>query len=174
MAYYRFESEWVVSVEPESVYDALLEFEDYHHWWDSIRRVRRLERGSEGGVGSRFSYSMRSPLGYSLRFDTTVRLAERPDRIEVGSIGDLAGSGTFIIAERGSNTSVRHLWNVSTTKKLMNFVAPLARPFFVWAHHSVMREGGAGLAEYLGARLVACHSHTVEEQVGESETRAVS
>jgi len=32
---------------------------------------------------------------------------------------------------------------------------PLARPVFAWNHDAVMRQGAAGLAERLGAELVA-------------------
>ncbi|MCA1656715.1 MAG: polyketide cyclase, partial [Actinobacteria bacterium] len=34
-------------------------------------------------------------------------------------------------------------------------LAPLARPVFRWNHDVVMRQGGEGLADRLGARLLA-------------------
>jgi hypothetical protein len=37
----------------------------------------------------------------------------------------------------------------------MNLLAPVARPAFQSNHDYVMRNGGAGLAELLGARLLA-------------------
>lgn len=37
----------------------------------------------------------------------------------------------------------------------MNALAPVARPVFEWNHNAVMRWGGEGLAELLGARLLA-------------------
>ena len=37
----------------------------------------------------------------------------------------------------------------------MNLVAPVARPIFRWNHNAVMHQGGAGLADLLGARLLA-------------------
>ncbi len=46
-------------------------------------------------------------------------------------------------------------WNVSTGKRWMNAVAPLARPVFAWNHDLVMRWGGEGLARELGLPLLA-------------------
>jgi hypothetical protein len=37
----------------------------------------------------------------------------------------------------------------------MNFLAPIARPVFRWNHNVVMHQGGQGLADLLGARLLA-------------------
>jgi hypothetical protein len=37
----------------------------------------------------------------------------------------------------------------------MNLLAPLAKPAFKGNHDYVMRNGGRGLAELLGARLLA-------------------
>ncbi len=46
-------------------------------------------------------------------------------------------------------------WNVRTTRPWMNLVAPVARPVFRWNHNAVMHSGGQGLADLLGARLLA-------------------
>jgi hypothetical protein len=37
----------------------------------------------------------------------------------------------------------------------MNAIGPLARPVFEWNHDYVMRQGARGLADKLGAELVA-------------------
>ena len=157
MAYYRFESEWIVTAPVDKVFDVLVDFESYGAWWPSFHKVK-VARGGDSGVGTRVTYLMKSPLFYSLRSAFSTTEIERPSRIQVAATGDLAGSGTYLLEPDGKNTSIRYLWNVSTTKRWMNIVAPVMRPLFVWAHHSVMREGGAGLAARLGARLVACHS----------------
>jgi hypothetical protein len=36
----------------------------------------------------------------------------------------------------------------------MNAAAPVARPIFAWNHNAVMRNGGRGLAQLLGAPLL--------------------
>jgi hypothetical protein len=50
---------------------------------------------------------------------------------------------------------VTYEWNVRTTRSWMNLVGPVARPVFRWNHNAVMHRGGEGLANLLGARLVA-------------------
>ena len=46
-------------------------------------------------------------------------------------------------------------WNVHTSKRWMNAMAPLLRPVFEWNHNWVMRNGGTGIAGLLGCRLLA-------------------
>jgi hypothetical protein len=50
---------------------------------------------------------------------------------------------------------VTYDWNVRTTKRWMNVLAPVARPAFEYNHNVVMRRGGEGLAQRLGCRLIA-------------------
>jgi hypothetical protein len=50
---------------------------------------------------------------------------------------------------------VLYEWNVTTSKRWMNLVAPVARPVFAWNHDVVMRWGGEGLARELGVPLLA-------------------
>jgi hypothetical protein len=72
-----------------------------------------------------------------------VEEVRRPHLIVARAEGELAGTGTF-----------RH-WQVVTTRRWMNAIAPLARPVFAWNHHAVMNQGGVGLARVLGTDLVA-------------------
>ena len=46
-------------------------------------------------------------------------------------------------------------WNVATTKRWMNELAPLARPLFERNNDVVMRWGGEGLAGHLDCNLLA-------------------
>lgn len=161
MAHYRFESEWVVSAPIEAAFDLLVSPDDYSSWWPSVKRSRLLAAGGDDGVGARAAYSIRSPLMYSLDLKATIIEIERPTRIHMLARGDLVGTGTFQLSQDGPNSVIRYQWYVSTTKKWMNAVAPLGKRLFVWAHHSVMREGCAGLAKALGARLVSTRSKLV-------------
>lgn len=175
MAYYEFESEWVLEAQVEKAFEALLRYEDFSEWWPSIRKVQVHDEGDVNGLGAHASYSIRSPLLYSLDFDAKITAIERPSRIRISATGDLAGVGTYLLNESGGVTRVRYLWNVATTKPWMNLVTPIARPLFVWAHHSVMREGGSGLALYLNGRLISCSSHVVSDPLkAESAATGIS
>ncbi len=170
VAYYQFESEWVLTTPIEKVYETLLRHEDFTEWWPSIRKSRLLEEGDADGLGRRGTYSIKSPLFYSMNFDVKITAIERPSMIQISATGDAAGIGRYLLTEHNGGTRVRYLWNVSTIRAWMNFLAPVARPAFVWAYHSVMREGGAGLARYLGGRLISCSSRVLQDQIGAEST----
>lgn len=169
MAYYHFESEWVVSADIEPVFDLLVDPAGYSSWWPSILSARLVSRGDGKGIGAVATYSMRSPLLYRLNFEATVIDASRPERIVIKARGDLIGTGTFDLSRVGNNTVARYDWKVSTAKRWMNLVSPVGRPAFAWAHHSVMREGCAGLARELGARLVSTNSRLLPNRAAQNE-----
>jgi hypothetical protein len=99
-------------------------------------------------------YFWRSRLPYDLVFEATVTRIERPVSLVGVSTGELVGRGTWDLSQDGAVTTVRHTWEVRTTKRWMNLLAPLARPFFAWNHTYSMRQGGEALARLLRARLV--------------------
>ena len=76
---------------------------------------------------------------------------EPPSIIEGRAIGELQGTGKWALSEENGLTTVRYDWKVETTKAWMNFLAPIARPFFSWNHDVVMGWGGEGLAKQLDA-----------------------
>jgi hypothetical protein len=63
--------------------------------------------------------------------------------------------GRWNLFEQDGVTAVIYEWYVHTTKAWMNALAPVARPAFKSNHDYVMRNGGRGLADLLGARLLA-------------------
>ncbi len=163
MVHYMFETEWVLTAPIEEVFEVLEHPEEFSNWWPSVKNSRLLEEGDADGVGTRATYSIRSPLGYSMEFDVKAVEVDRPHRIHSVVRGDLIGTGTYVLESVDTMTQVRFNWYVSTTKSWMNFVAGFAKPLLVWAHHSVMREGCAAMAELLGARLVFTNTSLVEK-----------
>lgn len=158
MAFYRFGSEWRIEARVDEVYEALLDWKGLSAWWPSIRDVRLVEEGQATGIGTRVAYSIKSPLPYSLDFNVRVVELDRPTRIHLTATGDLEGTGTWQLGGNGRLTVARYAWNVRTTKRWMNAVAPVARPAFAWAHNRVMAEGARGLASRLGGTLVSASS----------------
>jgi hypothetical protein len=69
--------------------------------------------------------------------------------------GELNGTGRWHLAAEGATTRVRYEWSVSTGKPWMNVLAPLLAPAFRWNHGRVMAEGGRGLANHLGVKLLS-------------------
>ena len=155
MASYSFLTTWILDAPREAVWDAIYEIERWPDWWRGVKRVEKLESGSEnGGVGALYRHEWRSVIPYPVRFETRITRVELPHLIEADADGELAGTGRWRFFE-GRETAVTYEWNVRTTRSWMNLVGPVARPVFRWNHNAVMHQGGEGLANLLGARLLA-------------------
>jgi hypothetical protein len=155
VARYSFLTTWLLGAPVQPVWDAIYDGERWPEWWRGVTRVIEVEPGSDDGVGKVFDIGWRSWLPYELEFRTTVTRIERPHVMEGRAEGDLAGHGRWRLFEASGVTVVTYEWNVETTKRWMNRVAPLARPVFRWNHDWVMAQGGRGLARRIGADLIA-------------------
>ena len=154
MASYSFLSTWILDAPREDVWKAIYEIERWPSWWPGVRRVEKLHHGDEHGIGALYRHEWRSVVPYPVRFETRITRIEVPHLIEADADGELAGTGRWRFFG-GRETAVTYEWNVRTTRPWMNLLAPLARPVFRWNHNVVMHQGGQGLAELLGARLLA-------------------
>lgn len=159
MVHYRFESEWILTADIEAVFELLVRSDDFSVWWPSVRKSRLIEEGEPNGVGRRAGYSLKSPLLYSMRFETKTIEVDRPRRIHGLIRGDLVGTGTYLLERVDQGTRVGFSWHVATARTWMNWVAPAAKPLFVWAHHRLMQEGCKAMARHMGARLVSTKTH---------------
>ena len=161
MPEYRFLTTWLVEAERERVWDAIYDSERWPEWWRGVVEAERLADGDENGIGEVGRYLWRSRLPYPVRFEITTTRVERPRLLEGRAMGDLEGTGLWRLFEQPAGdgdpaaTAVIYEWNVATTKAWMNLLAPIAHPIFQWNHDWVMRNGGTGVADLLGARLLA-------------------
>ena len=174
MAHYKFESEWELEAPIDRVFELLTHPEDFQRWWPSVTDSRRLEEGDEDGVGAIAAYTLRSPVFYTMDFQAKALEVERPRRIHTLVRGDLIGTGTYELEQKEGRTMIRFLWYVSTTRRWMNVVAPVARPLFVWAHHHVMREGAAAMAAHFGGRLIGIKTRVVDRTPPEQAPPALA
>lgn len=153
MGHYEFVTTWFLDAPIDRVFSAIEDSARWSEWWDGVRSAELLEDGDEQGVGRLWRYVWRSRLPYDLAFDSRVTRLERPWLIEGRAEGELTGIGRWRLFE-GSGTAVVYEWNVSTSRRWMNALAPVARPLFAWNHDVVMRQGGEGLARLLAAPLL--------------------
>lgn len=174
MAHYKFDSEWELEAPIDRVFELLTHPENFQEWWPSVTDSRRLVEGDEEGVGAIVAYTLRSPVFYSMDFQAKTLEVERPRRIHTLVRGDLIGTGTYLLEERAGRTKVVLLWYVSTTRRWMNLVAPVARPLFVWAHHHVMREGAAAMAARFGGRLIGIKTRVADRTPPEQAPPALA
>jgi uncharacterized protein YndB with AHSA1/START domain len=151
---YRFLTTWCLEAPIDRVWEAIHDSERWPQWWKGVERVVEIEAGDDEGRGSLTRYTWRSRLPYDLEFDMRVTRVERPYLLEGQASGELAGEGRWRLFEGNGATAVTYEWVVRTTRPWMNALAPLARPLFAWNHDVVMRQGGEGLAQLLGAPLL--------------------
>ena len=88
-------------------------------------------------------------LPYRLRLELRVIRIEAPVLLEAVVRGDLAGCGVCRVLSDECGTLVRYEWTVRLRRPWMRWLAPLARPVFLWNHDRVMQRGEAALAECL-------------------------
>ena len=155
MAAYRFLTTWLLAAPRERVFQEIWDSERWPSWWRGVDSVVELEPGDEEGVGSLGRYVWKSRLPYHLTFETRVTGVDRPRYLEGEAAGELAGTGRWRLFEQDGVTAVVYDWEVRTTSRWMNLLAPLVRPVFAWNHDVVMRWGGEGLARHLDAPLLA-------------------
>ena len=155
MAEYRFLTTWLLESPRQPVWDAIYDSERWPQWWKGVLEAEKLEQGDEAGVGQYGRYVWKSKLPYKLEFFVRTTKVAEPSLLEGDASGELTGVGRWRLFEESGVTAVLYEWNVTTTRAWMNALAPLARPVFAVNHDYVMRNGGAGLAELLGCRLLA-------------------
>ena len=155
MREYAFLTTWLLEADRERVWDAVYESERWPEWWRGVLESEKLEEGDEAGVGQYGRYVWKARLPYKVEFFMRTTKVERPHLLEGEATGELAGLGRWRFFEQDGVTAVVYEWNVRTTKAWMNLLAPVARPAFQSNHDYVMRNGGAGIAKLLGARLLA-------------------
>lgn len=154
MADYELATRWVIEAPLEAVSPAIEDPERWPEWWPGVRAAEVVEQGDDDGAGQRVRYAFRSALPYTLVFESVVRDVDSPHTVVADVSGDLAGVGRWDVAEEGAVTVLDCTWTVRTTKPAMNALEPFLRPAFVWNHHRIMRRGGEGLADRVGARLL--------------------
>jgi hypothetical protein len=143
---YQFRSEWIVEAPPAVVYEALERFEDYPRWWPEVRSFRLLTKES-------CEVTCRSVLPYNLTFVLRPsRLDAEAGILEASMTGDLEGFSRWVLADHPAGTQPVFEEDVRANKRMLRWLAPLARSVFRGNHAIMMRHGNAGLDSYLHAR----------------------
>ena len=152
---YRFLTTWLLESPREPVWQAIYESERWHEWWRGVKRAERLAAGDERGIGQVARYAWRGAIPYSVEFEIRTTRVEPPVVLEGEASGGLVGVGRWRLFEEDGVTAVLYEWNVATTRRWMNTIAPVARAAFEWNHDWVMRNGALGISKLLGCRLLA-------------------
>jgi hypothetical protein len=147
---YEFKSIWSIEAPIHIVWDAIAECGSWPEWWPYLDRVEMVAPGGQDGMGLIYRFVWRGTLPYSIHINMRVTRIDRPFLIEGTSTGDLEGTGRWIFASEGVNTTmVEYLLNVETTKPWMNMLSPFIGWLFMANHNRVMAAGRDGLINYL-------------------------
>jgi uncharacterized protein YndB with AHSA1/START domain len=155
VADYRFLTTWLLDCPREKVFEAVHDQERWPEWWRGMEEAVELRPGNGDGVGALTRQRWRSRLPYQIEFQVEIEQVERPHLMVGRAVGELTGTGTWRLYEAEGVTAALYMWEVATTKRWMNALAPLARPVFEWNHDWLMERGGEGIARLLGCRLLA-------------------
>lgn len=151
LTHYVFQSVWHVRAPLPDLIGVLDDMESYPAWWPEIREVRPLG-------GKRFEVVARSLLPYELRFVTNADVPQpSSDVIDARLSGDLEGTVRWTVTEVGQGCRLVYDQEVTTHKRLLNVMAPVARPGFKVNHALMMRHGQAGLRTYMAGYTRARH-----------------
>lgn len=152
MSDYEFVTIWNIPAPLPPVWETIKHSETWHEWWKGVVRVVELKAGDEDGLGSIRRSTWKSALPYTLEFDSEIVRIEPMKLLEARAFGELDGSGIWQFTPEAEDlTRVRYDWRVKTTKPWMNFIAPVARPFFRWNHDVIMGWGEEGLKRKIAA-----------------------
>ncbi|NCJ05420.1 polyketide cyclase [Synechococcales cyanobacterium C] len=164
MADYQFVTHWQIAAPIQTVWDAIQDTEAWPRWWPAIASVEPLEAGDPNGLGAVQRLIWKTPLSYTLTFETRIVQIQAPERMEAIACGDVEGKGVWQLSPLPEGTAVTYTWTVRTTRFWMNGLAAIARPLLEWNHNIIMRQGGQGLAAYLNTDLLAMDSIATSAQ----------
>ena len=147
---YEFVTVWNFDAPIERVWNEIKHSEKWNEWWKGVLRVVELKPGDDDGLGSVRRSTWKSALPYKLEFDSEIIRIDHLRAIEARAFGELDGSGLWQFFDDGNGkTRVQYDWRVKTTRKWMNVLAPVAKPFFRWNHNVIMSWGEEGLRKRL-------------------------
>ncbi|MBK7231251.1 MAG: SRPBCC family protein [Saprospiraceae bacterium] len=147
--YYHFITEWKFEAPVELVWEEIYHSENWPSWWRGVLSAQTIETGNETGIGDRKKFVWQSLLPYKLSFESVLVENIKYRKLAGNAFGELEGTGIWTFEEKNGMTYLRYDWKVKTTKKWMNVIAPIAKPFFKWNHDVIMEWGHKALAQRL-------------------------
>ncbi len=152
MSQYTFVTHWKFNAPLENVWNEIRDMDSWPDWWKFVKSVEIIRQGDMKDIGTMRRIVWTTALPYQLSFESELISLEPYHRIEGRAYGELTGIGIWSFESIDKTTSVRYDWIVSTSKKWMNFIAPIARPLFRWNHDKVMSAGYTGLKTRLNLK----------------------
>jgi hypothetical protein len=163
MAGYRLVTKFEMIAPIDRVWAALARPEDWVGRWAEVVDWDVLVARA-GIVDARHRFALRASRLATLRFETRITHARRPDLIEWDVTGDVVGRGRWELDDLDEITFGRNAWEVRTTLPWLNLVAPAARRAYARRHLTLARACIGALADHVGADPLAIHASTSRAQ----------
>lgn len=154
MPEYHFFSSWLIAAPQEVVWDAIVDSARWPRWWRGVLRVSEVAPGDSNGLGNVRRYAWRSVLPYTLEFEMRALKIQPFAELGAAATGEVQGTGCWKLDHRQGNTLVTYDWNVRTTGKWINIIAPFFGGIVRWNHDVIMNWGAQGLARMLNSKLL--------------------
>ncbi|HTN47420.1 MAG TPA: SRPBCC family protein [Flavipsychrobacter sp.] len=152
---YHFVSNWQLKTPLDSAWNVIVNSLEWHEWWRSMEDVTTVKEGGRDSIGNIRRYTIKSPVGYRLRFDLLLTRYQLHSALEGMATGDLVGKGSWHFKQIKDITYITCRWDVKTTKGWMNTFRWVLAPILKWNHALVMKKGAKGLSHRLDCPLIA-------------------
>jgi len=150
--WYRFATVFTIDVEPRRIWDAVTDPEGWIGSYPDIEDWQMSARGGADHIGDRYRIVHRVAGPLSLYYTMEVVAGRAPDRMAWRVTGDVAGTGTWELEELDGVTDVRFTWEVATTRRWMNVMAPLIRRQMVREYRRSTATAINALADHVDGR----------------------
>ncbi len=161
---YRFVTTFSIPAPQPAVFETLSHLDRWASKWPAAETVVVADGGGPDGTGRSVAAILRAPMGYVIGVQFITEHIEPPTRLDVIVEGDVRGWGSWRLTEADGVTSGSYLWEVVTTKRWMNLLAPLARPVFEWNHDRTMQTGLEAVSAHLGVKPLEVMTTTWRDQ----------
>lgn len=152
--HYSFVTTWKIEAPLQAVWDVIRSSQDFPYWWKAVLNVKTIDRGNHMGIGRLEEQTWKGLLPYQLTFLIKITAIDYLKSIEFTASGNLEGYGKWSFNTEEYGVTLQHTWDVKTTEKWLNILAPVAKPLLAWNHDEIMRWGAQGLARKLNAQLI--------------------
>jgi hypothetical protein len=134
---------WTVPADFETTFQALRDLPSYARWWPEVKSVIPVSE-------ERAVVLIMGMLPYALEFLMEAEVDdESAGVLRAGLSGDLEGFSSWTVEPDGDGCRLIYDQEVEVTKRLLQVLAPVARPFFKLNHRVMMRRGERGLRAHL-------------------------
>ena len=143
---HRFLTRWRILGTAREISDVLHRTVELTRWWPSVYLdAEEIERGGEGGVGSRVRLRTKGWLPYTLDWQLRVTGSRHPFGFSIEASGDLSGTGVWTFEPVGAWTLVTYDWRVRAEKPVLRAFSPFLFAAFAANHRWAMRRGEESL-----------------------------